>query len=144
MATGNSSSNYYTHLKAGDCGHRYGNFRRGAFLPLPAYDAHGRRILLERCANGLPLDLIDANCQVVPWSFTQMLYSDKQTQARYLNWLQSGAAGWGKGFVKCFLRVSHAAGLNCSCHAAHASKGNFQKTCYNTLSSTCRPRQKFD
>ena len=55
-------------------------FRRGVFLPLPAYDAHGRRIILERCANGLPLDLIDANCHVIPWSFTQMLYSDKQAQ----------------------------------------------------------------
>ena len=55
-------------------------FRRGVFLPLPAYDARGRRIILERCANGLPLDLIDANCHVIPWSFTQMLYADKQAQ----------------------------------------------------------------
>ena len=62
--------------------HHCGHFHRGAFLPLPAYDAHGCRILLERCANGLPLDLIDANCHVIPWSFTQMLYSDKQTQVR--------------------------------------------------------------
>ena len=58
------------------------NICRGAFLPLPAYDTHGRRILLERCTSGLPLDLIDANCKVVPWSFTQMLYSDKQTQVQ--------------------------------------------------------------
>ena len=61
------------------------NIRRGAFLPLPAYDTHGRRILLERCTGGLPLDLIDANCKVVPWSFTQMLYSDKQTQVQSSN-----------------------------------------------------------
>ena len=34
------------------------------------------------------------------------------------------AAGWVKGFVTCFLGVPQAAGLNCSCHAAQASKGN--------------------
>ena len=44
--------------------------------------------------------------------------------------LQSGAAGWGKGLVTCFLRVPQAAGLNWSCHAAQASKRNFQKICY--------------
>ena len=42
--------------------------------------------------------------------------------------------------VTCFLRVPQAVGLNCSCHAAQASKGNFQKTCYKTFFSTCRPR----
>ena len=30
--------------------------------------------------------------------------------------------------------------MNCSCHAAQASKGNFQKTCYKTFYATCRPR----
>ena len=39
-----------------------------------------------------------------------------------------------------FSESSQAAGLNCSCHAAQASKMNFQKTCYKTFSSTCRPR----
>ena len=51
-----------------------------------------------------------------------------------------GAAGWGKGFVTCFLRVPRAVELTCSCHAAPASRGNFQKTCYKTFYSTCRPR----
>ena len=54
--------------------------------------------------------------------------------------IQSGAAGCGKGFVTCFLRVPQTAGLNCSCHAAQASTGNFQETCYKTFCSTCRPR----
>ena len=54
--------------------------------------------------------------------------------------VQSGAAGCGKGFATCFLRVPQAAGLNCSCHAAQASKGNFQKTYYKTFYTTCRPR----
>ena len=48
--------------------------------------------------------------------------------------VQSGAADRGKGFVTCFLRVPQAAGLNRSCHAAQASRGNFQKTCYKTFS----------
>ena len=30
--------------------------------------------------------------------------------------------------------------MNCSCHAAQASKENFQKTCYKTFYTTCRPR----
>ena len=54
--------------------------------------------------------------------------------------LQSGATGCGKGFVTCFLRVPQAARLNCSCHAAQASRGNFQKTCFKTFYWTCRPR----
>ena len=58
----------------------------------------------------------------------------------FVIYLQSGAAGWGKGFVTCFLRVPEAAGLNCSCHAAQATNRNFQKTCYKTFNSTCRPR----
>ena len=48
--------------------------------------------------------------------------------------LQSGAAGCEKGFVKCFLRVSQAIGLYCSCQAAKLSKGNFQETLYKTFS----------
>ena len=32
------------------------------------------------------------------------------------------------GFVKCFLRVPQAIELYCRCHAAQASKGNFQET----------------
>ena len=51
--------------------------------------------------------------------------------------VQSGAAGRGKGFVTCFLRVPLG---YYSCYAAQASKENFQKTCYKTSSSTCRPR----
>ena len=54
--------------------------------------------------------------------------------------IQSGAAGCGKCFVTCVLRVPQTVGLNCSCHAAQASKGNSQKTCYKTLYTTCRPR----
>ena len=47
--------------------------------------------------------------------------------------LQSGAATCSEGFVKCFLRVPQAiVGLYCSCNAAQASKGNFQKTFYRT------------
>ena len=48
--------------------------------------------------------------------------------------------GCGKCFVTCFLRVPQAARLNCSCHAAQASRGNFQKTCFKTFYWTCRPR----
>ena len=48
-----------------------------------------------------------------------------------------------KRFCNMFLRAPQAAGLNCSCHAAQASTGNFQKTCYTTFSSTCRPRRYF-
>ena len=36
--------------------------------------------------------------------------------------IQSGVAGWVKGFVTYLLRVPEAVGLNCSCHAAQASK----------------------
>ena len=42
--------------------------------------------------------------------------------------LHSGAATCRKGFVKCFLRVPQAVRLYCSCHAAQASKVNFQIT----------------
>ena len=54
--------------------------------------------------------------------------------------VQSGAAGYGKGFVTCFLKVllaclgSRAAAVQPNC------LWNSQKTCYNTFSSTCRPR----
>ena len=44
--------------------------------------------------------------------------------------LQSAAAVWVKGFVKCFLRVPQAIGLNCSWHTAQASKGEHSE---NTL-----------
>ena len=47
--------------------------------------------------------------------------------------IQSGAATCIKGFVKCVLRVSQAVWLYCSCHAAQASKGSFQKTYYKTF-----------
>ena len=43
------------------------------------------------------------------------------------------SSGHGKCFVKCFLRVPQAVELYCSCHAAQANKGNFQKTCYKTF-----------
>ena len=39
--------------------------------------------------------------------------------------VQSGVAGFEKGFVKFFLSVPQAVGLNSSFHAAQASKGNF-------------------
>ena len=55
-------------------------------------------------------------------------------------YLQSGAATCSEGFVKCYLRVPQAVGLYCSCHAAQASKGNFQKTCNKTFRTCCRPR----
>ena len=55
-------------------------------------------------------------------------------------YLQSGAAGCVKGFARYFLIVPQAVGMNCICHAAQASKGNFQKTCYKTFSTNCRPR----
>ena len=54
--------------------------------------------------------------------------------------LQSGATGRGKGFETCFVRVPQAVGLNCSCNAGHASKGNFQKTCHRAFFTSCRPR----
>ena len=40
----------------------------------------------------------------------------------------SSRLGCKKGFVKYCPRVPQAVGLYCSCHAAQASKGNFQKT----------------
>ena len=73
----------------------------------------------------------------------QMLYSASRIMRHCsltLNRIQSGAAGWGKGFLTCFLKVPQAIGLNCSCHAAQASKGNFQKRCYETFYTTCGPR----
>ena len=54
--------------------------------------------------------------------------------------VQSGAGACSGGFVTCFLRVSQAVGLYCSCHAAQESKGNFQKTYYKTFGTSCRPR----
>ena len=40
---------------------------------------------------------------------------------------------------ECFLRVPQAAGLYCSCHAAQASKGNFQKTYYKPSEQVATP-----
>ena len=54
--------------------------------------------------------------------------------------LQSGAETCSVGFVKCFLRVPQAVGLYCSCHAAQAIKGNFQKTYCKTFRTSYRPR----
>ena len=69
-----------------------------------------------------------------PNSFLGQSYNDSTI-------LQSGEAGGrGQGFVTYFLRVPQTVGLNCSCHAAQASKGNFQKTCYKTFYTTCLPR----
>ena len=51
-------------------------------------------------------------------------------------YVQSGAATCSEGFVKCFLKFTQAVGLYCSCNAAQASKGNFQKTFYKTFSTT--------
>ena len=89
------------------------------------------------------------------WNFKQANVCEVPQQSRLSRWctrtvnyssqqlsflLQSGAAGWGKGFETCLLRVPPAVGLNWTCHAAQASKGNVQKTCYKTFYSTCRPR----
>ena len=54
--------------------------------------------------------------------------------------VQCGASGCERGFVKCFQRVPQAVGLYCSCRAAKASKGNFQKTFYETLFTNLHPR----
>ena len=40
-----------------------------------------------------------------------------------------------------FSESSQAVGLYCSCRAAQASKGNFQKTCYETFRTSGRPTQ---
>ena len=65
----------------------------------------------------------------------QFLYPYGETETSCFK-IQSGAAGCVKGFGKCFLRVSQAAGLNCSGHAAQASKRNFQKTLFKTSFTT--------
>ena len=52
--------------------------------------------------------------------------------------------GWqldSEGFVKYFLRAPRDVGMYCSCHAAQASKGNWQKTYYKTCWTSCRPTQ---
>ena len=51
--------------------------------------------------------------------------------------IQGAAAGCVQGFKKCFPRVPQAVGLYCSCCAAQASRGNFQKTLSKTLCATC-------
>ena len=55
------------------------------------------------------------------------------------------SARWGGHlFQRCckmFSKSSQAVGLNCSCHAAQASKGNFQKICYETFGMSGRPTQ---
>ena len=53
--------------------------------------------------------------------------------------IQSGSATCSEGFVQCFIRVTQAISLYYSCHAAQASKLNFQKTFYKTFGSSCRP-----
>ena len=55
--------------------------------------------------------------------------------------LPGGAATCFEGFVNFFFESSQAVGLYCSCHAAQASKGNFQKTCYKTFGTSGRPTQ---
>ena len=40
-----------------------------------------------------------------------------------------------------FLEISLAVGLYCSYHAAQASKGNLQKTCYENFGTSGRPTQ---
>lgn len=52
----------------------------GAFLPLPAYDDLGRRIILERVCQLIPVDQIDNHCHFIPWIFFQIMYHDKQAQ----------------------------------------------------------------
>ena len=49
---------------------------------------------------------------------------------------------WGGRLCKrfCNLFSESSTGLNCSCHFAQASKGNFQKICCKTLYTTNRPR----
>ena len=61
--------------------------------------------------------------RILCWVMTQ----PKNHQAKY--YIQSGAETCYTGFVRCFQAV----GLNCSCHAAHAIKGN--KHSYNILKS---------
>ena len=46
-----------------------------------------------------------------------------------------------KLFRKMFSDSSTSSWLKCSCHAAQASKENFQKTCHKTFFITCRRRQ---
>ena len=55
--------------------------------------------------------------------------------------LQSGAAGWGKGFVTCLLEVPLACLGSMAAAVQPSCQWNSQKTCYRTFSSTCRPRQ---
>ena len=45
-------------------------------------------------------------------------------------------------FCITFSESSQAVGLYCSCHAAQASKGNFQKTHYKTFRTSGRPTQQ--
>ncbi len=52
----------------------------GAFLPLPAYDELGRRVILERVCQLVPVDMIDDHCKLVTWIFFNTLYHDKQAQ----------------------------------------------------------------
>ena len=74
-------------------------------------------------------------CLWISWSKTQTLLN----LILLISSVQSGAEGWGKGFVTCFLRVPQAFGLNCSCHAAQARKGNFQKICYKPIIQPAAP-----
>ena len=44
-------------------------------------------------------------------------------------------------FCKMFSESTQAVGPYCSCHAAQGSKGNFQKTCWETFRTSGRPTQ---
>ena len=63
------------------------------------------------------------------------------TFVRTFESIPGGAATYSEGFVYFFLRVPQAVGLNCSCHDAQASKGNFNKTYYKTFGTSGRPTQ---
>ena len=54
--------------------------------------------------------------------------------------IQSGAAGCVKSFVACFLEVRLACLGSMAASVQPSCLWNSQKTCYETFSSTCRPR----
>jgi hypothetical protein len=57
----------------------------GAFIPLPAYDDLGRRLLLERVCQLVPIENIGEHCKLITWIFMQIMYHDKQAQVRGAN-----------------------------------------------------------
>ena len=78
-----------------------------------------------------PLDNTTALCKE-PRTDAMHIFRDPTPRAysstRVFHILQSESPTCSEGFEKCFLRVPHAVGLYCSCHAAQASKGIIQIT----------------